>query len=178
MNKRAGESPIYFAQLIGHNGDGVTSGSLSVRVCLCVCACVLASLAEINELQMRRNSSCSTAGFRIACLLGCGKHANSRQGCQHSVSLIGHKWGLHGAVMQDQGQQAPLWLAHQSMLALHVFCFIVCFFYDKKANLILILKYCLNITLTVQTSSRFASNFAVQHPKCVSSKSDTDHSND
>lgn len=40
MNKRAGENPIYFAQLIGHNGDGVSSGSLCVRVCLCACMCV------------------------------------------------------------------------------------------------------------------------------------------
>lgn len=177
MNKRVGESPIYFAQLIGHNGDGVTSGSLCVRVFVCVHVCWRALRRwEINELQMRRNSSCSTAGFRIACLLGCGKHANSCQGCQHSVSFIGHKWGLHGAVMQDKGQQGPLWLANQSMLALHGF--FVCFFYDRKANLIWILKYCQNITLPVQTSSWFASNFAVQHPKCVSSKSDTDHSND
>jgi len=41
-----------------------------VGVCVCVCVCWRGLRRwEINELQMRRNSSCSTAGFRIACLL-------------------------------------------------------------------------------------------------------------
>ncbi|KAL1252956.1 hypothetical protein QQF64_017649 [Cirrhinus molitorella] len=41
---------------------------LPVGACVCVCWRGLRRW-EINELQMRRNSSCSTAGFRIACLL-------------------------------------------------------------------------------------------------------------
>ncbi len=62
---KGGERCIYFPQLIGHNGDEVTSGSLCY-----VCVCVLARLAEMgdkwtaNEKEQLLQYSC----FRIACL--------------------------------------------------------------------------------------------------------------
>lgn len=41
MNKGGERDAIYFPQLIGHNGDEVTSGSL--------CVCVLARVVEMGD---------------------------------------------------------------------------------------------------------------------------------
>lgn len=65
MNKRGREMPFTF-----HSWLGTMEMRLPVGVCVCMCVCWRGLRRwEINELQMRRNSSCSTAGFRIACLL-------------------------------------------------------------------------------------------------------------